>query len=134
MAPFVDAYGFAEGVTFKEKFRLAVLARRADLTDSSCAIVSALRPNTLPARLKREYCAGCCAFHSIGSCREVFDVLIDYSPTLALRAIRATRPRKLTRDADEVDRGRQLALARVHQLLGRDQLAAQLAASAERSS
>ncbi len=134
VAPFVDAYAFDTSVAFKERYRLAILARGAGLTESAQAIVSSLRPNTLPARLEREHCAGCCAFHGIGSCEEVFGVLIDASPTLALRAIRATRSSTCSRDMDEVDPDRRQVLARVHQLLGRDHLAAQLAAPIERSS
>ena len=134
VAPFVNAYGFDAGVAFKERFRLAILARGAGLHESARAIVLALRPNTLPARLKRDHCTGCCAFHGIGSYQEVFDVLTDHSPTLALRAVRATRPGKLTQDTDEVDRDRIRPWPEFTSCSAAISWAEQLAASAEHNS
>ena len=127
VSPFVDAYGLDGDLTFQERFRLAILARAAGLSESAQGILASLRPNSLPARLKRHDCDACCAFHGIGDYREVLGLLIDHSPTLALRTIRGTRPRVVRRDADETQQDRRHALARIHQLLGRDHLATQLA-------
>lgn len=127
VGPFVDAYGFDGDLTFHQRFRLAILARAAGLAESAEAILVSLRPNSLPVRLKRSDCESCRAFHWIGSYREVFDLLIDYSPTLALRTIRRTRPRDVRRDTDERQPERRHALARAHRLLGRDRLATELA-------
>lgn len=127
VGPFVDAYGLGGGLTFQERIRLAILARGAGLGEAAHGILASLRPNSLPGRLKRHDCVACGAFHGIGDYREVLGLLIDYSPTLALRTIRGTRPRGGRRDADETQQDRRHALARIHQLLGRDHLATQLA-------
>jgi hypothetical protein len=127
VGPFVDVYGFDGDLTFNERFRLAILARAAGLAESAERILDSLRPNSLPVRLKRNECQSCCAFHGIGSYEEVFDLLIDHNPTLALRTIRGTRPRDVRRDADEKHGERRHALAKIHRLLGRDHLATQLA-------
>jgi hypothetical protein len=81
--------------------------------------------------LKRTECEFCCVFHGVGSYQEVFDLLIDYNPTLALRTIRVTRPRDVHRDTDERHRERRHLLAKIHRLLGRDNLADQLAGTGD---
>jgi hypothetical protein len=132
IAPFVEAYGFEQDVPFQERFRLAILARTAGLAESARAVLNSLRPNSLPARLKRFECAACRAFHGIGSYEEVFDVLIDHNPTLALRTLRITRSRDVQRDSEESQPHRRQALAKIHKLLGRDRLAAQFTSTCDR--
>jgi hypothetical protein len=128
--PFVEAFGRDSELAFPDRMRLAILARMADLRASSREILVSLRPNTLPSRLKRSECSSCCAFHGIGSYEEVFDLLIAHNPTLALRTIRSTRPRDVRRDTEESHRQRRRALAKIHKLLGRERLAAELAGEA----
>jgi len=128
VGPFVDAYGLDEELTFNERFRLAILAHAAGLKESAETILVSLHPNTLPARLKRNDRSYYYDFRDIGSYREVFDLLIAYYPTIALRTIRATRPHDVRRDTDEKDRKRRNILADIHRALGREQLATQLIA------
>ena len=132
VGPFVAAYGDDGDLTFRERFRLAILARGAGLAESAERILVSLRPNSLPHRLRPYECKDCGIYHGLGTHREVFDLLIDYSPTIALRTLRRSRPRGVRGDFGETQPDRRRTLARIHRLLGRDQLARQLAGQVSR--
>ena len=59
----------------------------------------------------------------VGDYREVLELLIDCNPSIALRTIRATRPKNVKSDAEETDRARKKALQLCHRALGRDRVA-----------
>jgi len=118
--PFIGQFGFDATVPIYERFRLAILARFSGRAETARQIVGALRINSLPRRLKRFECCDCAAFHGVGSYREVFGLLMECNPSIALRAIRLTRPKDVKSDAEETNAVRKRMLMRCHQLLGRE--------------
>ncbi len=124
--PFANRFGLRESVPFKTRFRLAVLSQKAGNRQSARRILDSLKPNEIVAQLKRSECCSCNMFHQIGNYEEVLDLLNAYNPSLALRVLRGTRSGDITRDEEERLIPRRTALAKIHQLLGRDHLARKL--------
>ncbi len=89
-------------------------------------LLSQLRWSDMVRIVKRHQCGRCDVFHGIGDCKRVFRVLTNYHPTLALRAIRATRPIYIQDDLSETNKIRRKALIKVHQQLGRQRLVERL--------
>lgn len=117
--PLIEMFGFDATVPWAERFRLAILAHQAGKKTKAQEIVGRLRLNSLPRRLKRLGCRWDAAFRGIGSCREVFNLLSECNPSIALRAIRTTRPWNVRLDAEETNPDRRVAIARCHELLGK---------------
>jgi len=117
IGPFLDRFAFEPSIRMSVRFRLAILARLAGKEGIAARIIKSLRINSLPKRLKRIECCCCGVFHGIGSYDEVFDLLINCNPSIALRTLRLTRPRGVKSDADEENPKRKEILTRCYQVL-----------------
>ena len=115
--PFLDRFAFDPGTPAMARFRLAILARLAGQGETARKIVRSLRINSLPRRLKHLQCYHCGGFHWAGIYDEVFDLLMDCNPSIALRTLRVTRPKDVKSDADETHPKRKALLARCYQAL-----------------
>ncbi len=118
--PFLDRYAFEPGTPAQVRFRLAILARPAGQGEMAHRIVRSLRINSLPRRLKRLECYHCGGFHGAGTYDEVFDLLMECNPSIALRTLHVTRPKGAKSDADETHPKRKALLARCYQALRPD--------------
>jgi len=115
--PFLDRFASAPAIPMAVRFRLAILARLAGQEETARGIVRRLGISSLPRRLKRFVCYYCEGFHGAGSYDEVFDLLIEYNPSIALRTLRLTRPSDVKSDADERNPARKETLARCYRAL-----------------
>mgnify|MGYP001264970700 CR=1 FL=1 len=73
----------------------------------------------LPLRLRRWLCPSDAPYHGWNVDSELSDLLIDCSPSLALRIMRLTRPPRVKSDADEKEGHRQEMLTRCYRAPGR---------------
>ncbi len=120
--PLVNAFAFDRSVPFPQRFRLAMLAQQAGEGEIARRVVDRLGANATIARLRRlewHNSSGYGAFEGVGDYREVLELLIEYSPTFALRLLRQTRPKGIRSDAEETVSLRKDLLADCHTLLGR---------------
>jgi len=115
--PFVERFAFETAIPAYLRFRLAVLGRSAGQEDTARQVIKAIGINALLRSLRgRCYC--CCGeVHGIGAYGEVFGLLVDYHPSIALRALRQTRPGGVKTDADEEDPVRKEMFARCYKRL-----------------
>jgi hypothetical protein len=118
--PLLARFAFDSSVELPARLRLAVLAQRAGEEAVAEQIVRDLRVNTLPQRLKRFSDPYSGEFYSIGSYDEVFGLLVACNPSIALRTLRATRPRDVKSDTEEKSRVRRKQLAKCFEALGRE--------------
>ncbi|EKK01077.1 hypothetical protein RBSH_03595 [Rhodopirellula baltica SH28] len=116
---------FENELSVRHKFTIGV---NVDSIAISHRLLSQLRWSEIVGLVNRHQCNECDVFHGIAEYSRVFRVLSDFHPTLALRAIRASRPSFIKDDTSDPNRTRRSALAHVHRLLGREHLAAKLSA------
>lgn len=114
---------FQDEMSVRQKFTIAV---NLDSATASHRLLSQLRWSDIVGLVNRYQCTECDVFHGIGEYSTVFAVLSEYNPSLALRAIRASRPSSVKNDISDPNRIRRNALAHVHRKLGREQLADKL--------
>ncbi|KAA1261337.1 hypothetical protein LF1_38840 [Rubripirellula obstinata] len=110
-------------MSVRQKFTVAV---NIDCGIASHRLLSQLRWSDIVGLVNRHQCNECDVFHGIAEYQKVFAVLTEYHPSLALRAIRASRPSSIKNDASDPNRTRRDALAKVHRMLGREHLANKL--------
>ncbi|MCU0916103.1 MAG: hypothetical protein MUC88_16295 [Planctomycetes bacterium] len=120
LAPFLHRFAFDPSVPLMVRLRLALRARQAGNDLVARQIVRSLGINSLPRRLKQLACPYCRTLHDVRSYGDVFDLLIDCNPSIALRTLRLTRPPGVKSDAAEEDPDRKEILARCHRALGRN--------------
>lgn len=123
LRPLLDE--FEHELTARQKFTIAV---NVDSAAASHRLLSQLRWSEMVGLVNRHQCDECDVFHGIAPYSRVFDVLRQFHPSLALRAIRASRPSSIKNDVSDPSRTRRNALAQVHRMLGREHLADKLAA------
>ena len=129
---FIEEFYGERGLSFRDRFRLAVLAfRSAEMPSDSVHYVRRLigksNIRSIVSFLQRAYCCEFCeAFRNVGGYEHVYGMLTEYNPTLALRSIRAFRDSKTRSDLDETSKFRRKLLANVHRKLGRVDLAEKL--------
>lgn len=116
---------FENELSVRHKFTIGV---NVDSIAISHRLLSQLRWSEIVGLVNRHQCNECDVFHGIAEYSRVFRVLSNFHPTLALRAIRASRPSFIKDDTSDPNRTRRSALAHVHRLLGREHLAAKLSA------
>ncbi len=132
--PLIDAFSFDKETRFSDRLRIAVLANQLDRVPIAHAILDSVGPHGLPrsdAHLRSmpapakhaRTCEACPHLHGIGTEREVLDLLINFNPGIARRYLVLTRRPDVRHDDQEQRRFRRHALARIHRLLGRSQLA-----------
>ena len=91
-----------------------------------------VKSKTLLRFLKRDYCCEhCSGFKVCGSYRRVFGMLLQYDPSLALRALRSTRPSQIRDDEHDQNKHRLRWLSRIHRKLGRTAIADRLEKSSK---
>lgn len=115
---------FEGELSVRQKFVIAV---NVDSLAVSHRLLSHLRWSQVVGLVNRHQCNECDVFHGIAEYSRVFRVLSEFHPSLALRAIRASRPSSVKNDVDDGNQTRRKALAQVHRKLGREHLAAKLA-------
>jgi hypothetical protein len=105
----------------------ASLAHEAKLHDYASRIVATRLPDWLVREIRRD---------GVGSypASRALEMLIEYQPASALKALRQTRPRQVRTDDDERDEDRLLSLSRCYERLGRSNLAASLRRRYEQNS
>lgn len=121
LLPLLDE--FEAELSVKQKLTVAV---NVESTEVSHRLLAQLRWSDIVGILNRHQCSRCDVFHGIAGYVKVFAVLTGYHPSLALRAIRASRPSSIRSDVEDANRTRRNALAQVHRTLGREQLADKL--------
>ena len=114
---------FESEMSWRQRFIVSVNVGAADI---SHRLLSQLRWQDIVRFVGRNRCYECDYLHGIATYRTVFDVLTQFHPTLALRAIRATRPSSVRDDLKDTSSVRREALVKVHRMLGRSQLADKL--------
>jgi hypothetical protein len=91
--------------------------------------IARVPPGKIIAVVKQSRCDYCSAFHGIGAYREVFAMITEFNPSIAIRVMRASRDTRCRDDLSDTNPIRRTALARAHRKLGRTQLADQLSQS-----
>jgi hypothetical protein len=119
LEPFLKRFAFDPSVPPVVRLRLATRARQAGNDLVARQIVRSLGINSLPRRLKQLACPHCRTLHDVGSYADVFDLLIDCNPSIALRTLRLTRPPGVKSDAAEENPDRREILARCYRALRR---------------
>lgn len=103
--------------------QIVAIALGVACDDVTCRLLRRVRYQQLIRMLRSAHCPWNPYFHGFGSYDEVFEKLVNFRPSLALRKIRALRNKRLVDDTQETNVARRSALARVHRLLGRERLA-----------
>lgn len=124
LLPLLDE--FENEISVRQKFTIAV---NVNSSVASHRLLSQLRWSEIVGLLNRHQCNECDFFHGIAKYSMVFHVLGEFHPSLALRAIRASRPSSIKSDVNDPNRTRRNALARIHRMLGREHLANKLTAT-----
>lgn len=126
---FARSYGTFSAVHFTTRFRLAVVANESGDMTLAKSILNQLRPSSFAQRLRGLACNQC-GFHDIGTYPEVVDLMIEFQPSIAMRVMRASRPKGVEQDTEEWLPVRRRCLAQIHRRLGREKLAETLEAAA----
>lgn len=116
----VSQMAFDRRVDLVERFRLAILARSIGERDLARDVVDGLHPSRLVEKLRRadsRYRDG--YFTGIGNYHNVYGLLMDCNPSLAIRLLRRTRRKGVKSDEQEIPPIRREILSQCRVLLGR---------------
>ena len=116
-----------DALTPLQRFVVARVAYRHAQSDVTLELLAQVPPKRVIEIIRRTQCDYCSVFHGVGSYRDVFDMMVAFNPTIAIRVMRASRGKRSRDDLLDGNPVRRKALARAHKTLGRIQIAQQLA-------
>ncbi|NND97320.1 MAG: hypothetical protein HKN47_08340, partial [Pirellulaceae bacterium] len=116
-----------DALTRSQRFVVARAAYSRAVHEVAIKTLERIPAKRIIAIIKQTRCDYCSCFHGIGSYREVFAMMIDFNPSIAIRVMRASRNPRASDDLKDYNPTRRRALAKAHSKLGRAHLAEQLA-------
>jgi len=123
---FLSSLAFDDSLSRSQRLVVARVAFDQNNTEVALRSLARIPHKQLIEIVKRTRCDSCNVFHGIGSYRDVFQMVVEFNPTVALRVIRASRETRCSDDLMEKNPTRRRALARAHRKLGRKQFAERL--------
>jgi len=115
----IERLGFDPSIDLANRLRLAVKVDEVGSIDLALRLISDQDPHRLLELLRRSSCNDCEAFHAIGTFQAVYRLLVEHSPSRALRLIRATRDSAVRSDQEETLASRRQVLSMIHRRFGR---------------
>lgn len=113
------------GLSFVDRLKTALRTYVAGNREQALQLLAGESAARAARSVQRQYCRNCAAWHDVGDQSALWELLSEWNPSMALRALRKTRPWGTRVDADEQGT-RRVALVRLLRRLGRQKLAASL--------